>query len=589
MKRMSRICCTLALLLFSLSAVPGANAALKGFSPNPAIFTNPDPATAPLGCPTSHVAGPVPLGGIPAWYQDQNGVAVEACLVPATCGLIGLGDPMFNEACPMSYPDNFPSEAFYTMADAIFPVGPASARVVLAMEYTFITNPGGALITANPRPANALGVPFQRHRLILSYPPGVAVPTAGDFTIKHPWGVTTFPFGQVKCVNNAGGQKCTMTNDMPAPGAVPPNFAAALGIDTAVPLVNTQSTFLRDPLAPTGFLGAATAVASFVGAAPGNANSITVTDGLGNTGTTTSLTILVGKTIGMSLTPGANIDLGGTNIVPPVGSVRVPQTVTVTNTTGNAITFGALAAAGADAADFIITSPPAAGGIGCAGATVAIVDPAVPGSGACSFDITFAPAAVAKAARAATIALAPTTVQPVPPVVPPVPAPPPITMSLKGTALVNVTTAAVGHGTITPATAAVGAGTPVTFTVTPGSKKFKVKEVADGAAIILPSATDPTSFTITGANIGAVDHAVTATFMPSGDLDANGTLDVADAQKALKIVAGIQKADADDPDNTAVKVAPLVGGKPAPDAARVATNIGDVLVILRRVVGLETW
>jgi hypothetical protein len=32
-----------------------------------------------------------------------------------------------------------------------------------------------------------------------------------------------------------------------------------------------------------------------------------------------------------------------------------------------------------------------------------------------------------------------------------------------------------------------------------------------------------------------------------------------------------------------------VGGKPAPDAARVATNIGDVLVILRRVVGLETW
>ena len=168
--------------------------------------------------------------------------------------------------------------------------------------------------------------------------------------------------------------------------------------------------------------------------------------------------------------------------------------------------------------------------------------------------------------------------------------PPPVTLNLAGTGLVDVTTAAVGHGTITPATAAVGAGTAVTFTVTPGSKKFKVKDVADSAtpaALLTPAAADPTSFTI--ANAGAVNHAVTATFMPSGDLNADGKLDVADAQKALGIVAGILKADADDPDNTAVKVAPLVGGKPAPVATRVATNIGDVLVILRRVVGLETW
>jgi hypothetical protein len=329
-------------------------------------------------------------------------------------------------------------------------------------------------------------------------------------------------------------------------------------------------------------------VAAFVGADPaavgGAGNAITVTDGL-NTGTTTSLTLLVGKTIGMEVLPGNKLTFSA-NIVPPAGFVAVPQTVTVTNTTGAAITFtAALATTGADATDFIIAPPtqaaapaPALADCSAAGATVAA-------GASCGFDVTFTPAAKAVAARAATIALAPT-------VVAPAVAPPPITMNLAGTALVDVTTAAVGHGTIAPVTAAVGAGTAVTFTVTPESKKFKVRDVTDSAApaaSVPASPTDPASFTITGANIGAVNHAITATFMPSGDLDANGTLDVADAQKALRIVAGIQKADADDPDNTAVKVAPLVGGKPAPVATRVTPNIGDVLVILRRVVNLDTW
>ncbi len=51
-----------------------AQAALKAFSPTPATLNG------------------VSLGGIPAWYQDINGVSVQPCLVPATCGLIGLGE-----------------------------------------------------------------------------------------------------------------------------------------------------------------------------------------------------------------------------------------------------------------------------------------------------------------------------------------------------------------------------------------------------------------------------------------------------------------------------------------------------------------
>jgi hypothetical protein len=132
----------------------------------------------------------------------------------------------------------------------------------------------------------------------------------------------------------------------------------------------------------------------------------------------------------------------------------------------------------------------------------------------------------------------------------------------------------------------------VDITAAPQSKKFKVKEVVvdnitllgtPGAAATLPN--DP-PFTLT---TGAANHTVTANFMPSGDLDADGALAVGDAQKALRIVAGVQAADADDPDNTAVKVAPLVAGKPAPDPLRTAPNIGDVLLILRRVVGLDVW
>jgi len=169
-------------------------------------------------------------------------------------------------------------------------------------------------------------------------------------------------------------------------------------------------------------------------------------------------------------------------------------------------------------------------------------------------------------------------------------------MTLKGTASVLITTAvATPHGTITPdatvspVTGGAPAGSPVTFTVTPSNKKFKVKDVAEGAVLLAPSLTDPTAFTM--INTGSVNHAVTATFMQSGDLNADGALDVTDALKALRIVAGVQAApDVDDPTNSAVKVAPLdATGQPAALDAKVNPDIGDVLVILRRVLKLDIW
>jgi hypothetical protein len=552
MKRLSRILGTLALLVMTLGIVPAADAALNSFSPTAARLV----AT--------------PIGGMPSWYQDQNGVSVEPCLLPlATCGLIGLGDPFFNEALALAFPGNFPIEAFYFNATTNdLTVAGHVIFIIDALEFTFIDPITGAIPAAPPMPAGALSAPFQRLRFVIAPPAGASI-TLGNWKIDSPWGTATFDTST--CRNPAA--RCRLTRDLPVPGAIPPSFAAALGTGVA----DSISTFLHDPAAPAGFLGAAAAAASVTGGAL--RNSFIVTDPLGNTGTISTYKIIAGKKVGMELVPGNHIDHGGVNIVPLAGFVAVPQTVTVTNTlTANSITFPALVAAGVDAADFVITSPPAAGGAGCSGATVAPL-------GICAFDVTFTPTALPKAARAATITLAPTTVQVAGAVA--VDDPPPIPVNLIGTATVTVNVAAGPNGAATPATQTVGAGTAATFTAAPAGKQFKVKDVTEGATLIAPAAADPTSFTI--ANVGAANHAITANFMPSGDLDANGTLDIADAQKALKIVAGIQAAAGTD--KPAMIVAPLDPATkiPAPAAGRAEPDIGDVLLILRRVVGLDTW
>ncbi len=69
-----------------------------------------------------------------------------------------------------------------------------------------------------------------------------------------------------------------------------------------------------------------------------------------------------------------------------------------------------------------------------------------------------------------------------------------------------------------------------------------------------------------------------------GDLNMDGTVDIADALGVLRIAVGVaqpsavQKLHAD--------VAPLVGGKPAPDGV---VDVGDALLILRKAVGLVNF
>jgi alpha-tubulin suppressor-like RCC1 family protein/pimeloyl-ACP methyl ester carboxylesterase len=81
-----------------------------------------------------------------------------------------------------------------------------------------------------------------------------------------------------------------------------------------------------------------------------------------------------------------------------------------------------------------------------------------------------------------------------------------------------------------------------------------------------------------------VPKKIGTTSVPAGDLTGNGVIDVQDALLGLRIAAGLSTAT---PANLLLAdVAPLVNGKPQPDGK---IDIGDVVVLLRRALGLVTW
>src|SRR6185369_14530162 len=198
MKKLTSYLSLLALVsVISAAGVSPANAApaLKGFSPNPALDPN-----------------GVAIVGLPAWFQGQDGVAVKPCLDVAKCALAGTAG--FNPALPLSYPTNFPDEAFYFDAtNANIPVGTGNALVVLALEFTFVDALGNLVPAATP---GAVGSPFQRVRLRHTFLGGAgtitpAPPAGSSFKVTTPWGTVTFPLASAKCANSGGDTKCTMT------------------------------------------------------------------------------------------------------------------------------------------------------------------------------------------------------------------------------------------------------------------------------------------------------------------------------------------------------------------------------------------
>lgn len=132
-------------------------------------------------------AGPTnPANGFPGWFEDQNGVRLELVfapdpLAPAMGELQRPGDDVH-------YPDNYPEEAFYFMAEARLEVGGngvvGRARVIMALEAAF-GGDGGPEYGSDMVPPAHLGVVFARFRVRMDD----LIPGA-PYIVRFPYGET---------------------------------------------------------------------------------------------------------------------------------------------------------------------------------------------------------------------------------------------------------------------------------------------------------------------------------------------------------------------------------------------------------------
>ncbi|WP_166359537.1 Ig-like domain-containing protein [Pseudomonas akapageensis] len=159
----------LSALGLSLSMAGAAHAGLKAVDPGPYTAAN---------------------GHFPMWYQDDNDQKLELCqskaispnVAPTTppsylCTL-AVAPGVYDDTVPMVFPDNFPDEGFWFMAQAAIPaVGGMELEIyTAAVEAAFST----------PAPANGGQIAFARIRM------RITVPSAGTYTVTHPYGFDTF-------------------------------------------------------------------------------------------------------------------------------------------------------------------------------------------------------------------------------------------------------------------------------------------------------------------------------------------------------------------------------------------------------------
>jgi len=114
------------------------------------------------------------FGGFPMWYKDTNGIRLELCVDQNNPLCIAGFRPDAN--LPVSFPDNFPDEAFWWSGDATIRTAAGSARLVMGLEAAFVSG----------LPAVGEQVAFSRVRLRVDGLP------AGTYTVTHPYGVDVY-------------------------------------------------------------------------------------------------------------------------------------------------------------------------------------------------------------------------------------------------------------------------------------------------------------------------------------------------------------------------------------------------------------
>ena len=167
--------------------------------------------------------GPVNAeNGFPSWYEDKNHTRVELCLNAddPMCGFLPGDIP--DETQPISFPDNFPEEAFYMLAGSTIDLpGGGRATLTLGLEAAFANT-----VTQGDQ------VVFARQRIFVK-----GGPANTTMTFKHPYGTITID-------TDAGGDGRITEDISPATG----NFQT--------PLKGNIGPFLSwGSDAPAGYLG----------------------------------------------------------------------------------------------------------------------------------------------------------------------------------------------------------------------------------------------------------------------------------------------------------------------------------------------
>ena len=150
--------------------------------------------------------------GFPSWYKDSSaaGVRVEPCLdnTNPLCNI--LPDTLPNPDAPVSFPDNFPDEFFYAVADNnMAPAAGVKLVTRLALEAAF----------ANGAPAAGDQIVFGRVRFFYS-----GLKAGETYTITHPYGVDKITAEQDPGAADGVG-RIRFTEDV---GITPGGFGEAL-------------------------------------------------------------------------------------------------------------------------------------------------------------------------------------------------------------------------------------------------------------------------------------------------------------------------------------------------------------------------
>ncbi|MDM5332022.1 IPT/TIG domain protein [Ureibacillus composti] len=177
--------------------------------------------------------GPInALNGFPLWYKDRNGLRLMLNTDPNDPFNVITPADIPNPGQPVSFPDNFPEEAFYFTAEAQMVTGTGErARLVLALEAAFV----------NDEPAIGEQIVFGRVRIRVA-----GLVAGATYIVTHPYGENTF----VAEDDGDGGGEINFTQDIGGLNGGNFELATRSKID---PFLRWDPSI--PPAAPSGYIG----------------------------------------------------------------------------------------------------------------------------------------------------------------------------------------------------------------------------------------------------------------------------------------------------------------------------------------------